>query len=162
MGYSCQVVLLFLSLRCSISVRFAFRSATQERVSSLKTSASLLLTEKWRKAIVKVYTTFALLSQWFIFPVSCFRYALSHSSVIVADHSPLQLTDMFSIMLPSACFSQHTELSDSTHWSLLIWLTCWSTQKLFYDSLTTAKHFVHIRKLNPGFLWASPILLLIP
>ena len=96
--YSCQVLLLFFSLRCSISDRFAFRSGTQERVSSLETSASLELAEKWRKAIVKVYTTFALLSWWFFFPVLCFWYAPSHSSIIAVDHCPLQLTDMFSIM----------------------------------------------------------------
>lgn len=29
--YSCQVLLLFLSLRCAISVRFTFRSGTQEK-----------------------------------------------------------------------------------------------------------------------------------
>lgn len=67
--YNCQAVLFFLSLKCSTSVRFAFRNGTQERASlaNLETSESSELTEKWGEAIMKVYTTFAPLSQGFFF-----------------------------------------------------------------------------------------------
>lgn len=51
--YSCQVLLLFLLLQCSISVKFPFMSGIQERVSSLETSASLELTKSGRKQLWK-------------------------------------------------------------------------------------------------------------
>lgn len=96
--YSCQVLLLFLPLRCSISVRFAFRSGIQETVSSLETSASLELTEKQRKAIVKVYTTFALLSQWFFF--SCLVFLICSKSQQYHCCGPLSPTTDRYVLIP--------------------------------------------------------------
>lgn len=138
--YSCQILLLLLLLRCSISVKFPFTSGTQERVSSLETSASLELTKKWEKAIVKIYASFAFLSQ------CCVFFFLSHdfysllatllwTTVPTGDRYILNNVDISMFLTIFWNFRQYPlESSD-----LANELTSWKTQKIPLWFLTKAK-----------------------
>lgn len=83
--FSCQVLLLFLLLQCSISVKFPFTSGTQEGVSSLETSASLELGGSNLESLCQFYLS--LTDSWGFFLLSYFLYSPSPTAV---DHCPLR------------------------------------------------------------------------